>query len=347
MKKIIFAIFLIAIALASTIVGVRAINASTVNLIVNTTQRNAAKYPYDVYSPVTLNETMVYNNVATTQYPTDGLVGLQIQDPNGNTMVIRTLSTGNSIPNSIPVTITQAYLCNGAEAQITSTPIPTASNPFITQIYFNVYNNQATAQQVLVTLNIFDSNGVPISVASQNMGSIPAYTSEEAILAFNLPSSAHYGTAYAYVDVYNTWPMRGGVPIGQEKDFQFTITGGTAFQGTPARTVSDNGSPINNFNMTFRLPKNGALGTYTAYSSTNYLGVAGSATTPFAVSQLADVNGDGVVNFNDIVDFVGLYIAYFSSAHTYSPQIDFLHTGVINFNDVILFVGYYILYWSS
>ncbi len=348
MKKFIFAIFLMAIALTSIVVEVRAINTSTVTLIVNPDQANSIQYPFDAYSLVTLNETMVYNDVVTNEYPTDGLVGLQIQDSNGNPMVIRTLSTGTSIPGSIPVTITQAYLCNGNEAKITSTPIPTASNPFVTQIYFSVYNNGATAQQVLVTLNVFDSNGVPISVASQNMGSVPAYTSEESILDFNIPASAHYGTAYAYVDVYNTFPVQGGVPTGQEKAFQFTITGGSAFQGTPVTTNSYNGSPYNNFNITFRLPQytNCALGTYEVYSTASYLGVSGSTTTPFGVGELADINGDGQVNFNDITTFVALYINYFTS-HVYSQQIDLLHTGTINFNDITLFVGYYILAWSS
>lgn len=349
MKKFIFAIFLIAIALASVVVEVRAINASTVTLIVNPDQPNSTQYPFDAYSLVTLNETMIYNNIVSNEYPTDGLVGLQIQDSNNNPMVIRTLTTGNSIPESIPMTITQAYLCNGAGAQITSTAIPSASNPFATTIYFNVYNGQATAQQALVTLNVFDSNGVPISVASQNMGSVPAYTSEEAILDFNIPSSAHYGTAYAYVDVYNTWPMQGGVPLGQEKAFQFTITGGSAFQGTPVTTNSYNGSPYNNFNITFRLPQytNCALGTYEAYSTANYLGISGSTTTSFGVGEIADINGDGQVNFNDITTFVALYINYFTS-HVYNSQIDLLHTGsTINFNDITLFVGYYILAWSS
>ena len=349
MKKFVLAIFLIAIALASIVVEVRATNLSTVTLTVNPDQPNSTQYPYDAYSLVTLNETMIYNNYVNPQYPTDGLVGFQIQDSNNNPMVIRTLSTGGSIPDSIPATIEQAYLCNGNEAEITSTPIPTASNPFVPTIYFSVYNNQASAQQVLVTLNVFDSNGVPISVASQNMGSVPAYTSEESILGFNIPSSAHYGTANAYVDVYNAWPMQGGVPLGQEKAFTFTITGGSAFQGTPVTTASQNGSPVNNFNMTFRLPQyiNCALGTYEAYSTASYLGVSGSTTTPFGVGELADINGDGQVNFNDITTFVALYINYFTD-HVYSPQIDLLHTGsTINFNDITLFVGYYILAWSS
>lgn len=342
-KKFVFAIFLIVIALASTIVAVYA-DDSTVTLTVNTNQNNPTEFPYDAYSHVTLTDTMAYNDIASITYPSDGLVGLQIQDANDQTIVIRTLATGTTIPYGLNASISQAYLCSG-ESQISSISIPSASNPGIPTFYFTLFNNLNTIKSYLVTLNVYDSNGVPIAVAYQPV-SPAGQSSAEAIVDFNIPSWAHYGTAYAYVDVYNTWPSQGGVPQGEEKSFQFTITGGTPFQGTPSTTVSLNGVS-QYFDVTFRLPQSCALGNYTAYQTTNYLGsYSASQTTPFTVKQLADISGDGIVNFNDITAFVGLYIAYFDNG-VYSPQIDFLHTGTINFNDVILFVGYYIQAWSS
>ncbi len=340
------AIFLIAIALASTIAGVKA--TSVVTLTLNPTQINPVQWPYDAYTQVTLNQSMSYNDYQSITYPSDGLVGLQIQDPNGNTVAIRTLSTDTTVPYDIPATVSKAYLCDGSENQIGSISMPSATNTVIPMIYFSVTNNLDTIQSVLVTLNIYDSNGVPISVAAQSMPNIPATSSQESILDFNIPSWAHYGTAYAYVDVFNNWPAQGGVPLGEEQSFQFTITGGTAFQGgTPPTTTSQNASPINNFNMTFRLAQSPTLGTYKVYSTTNYLDVTGSQTTSFAVAQLADVNGDGVVNFKDITSFVGMYINYYANG-VYYPQIDFIHNGsVLNFKDISLFVAYYILAWSN
>jgi hypothetical protein len=348
MKKIILTFLLIAIALASIMVEVKATNASTVTLTLGSNQNNPTQYPCDAYSLFTLNETMSYNDIQSITYPTGGLVGLQIQDPNGNTAVIRTLSTGAAVPYSIPATISQAFLCNGQEQPITSISIPSGSNAIIPTFYFSVNNNLGTFQSMIVTLNVYDSNGVPVAVAYQPI-SAGGYSSADAVVDFNIPSWAHYGTAYAYVDVYNTWPNQGGYPLGEEYAFQFTITGGTALQGTPSTTQSLNGDPTHYFSTTFRLPKYQDLtpGTYTAYFSTNYLGTAGSQTTSFSVALLGDINGDGTLNFNDVSSFVTMYIAYFSSAHTYSPQIDFLHTGKINFNDVVLFVQYYIQYWSS
>jgi hypothetical protein len=339
------AFFLIALTLATAIVEVKAqINQSIATLTVNTDQSNSVKFPYDVYSTLTLNETLAYNNYLTVSYPTDGLVGVQIQNPTGQNVVIRTLSTGPTIPYSIPATINQAYLCDGSGNQLSSISIPTESNPVVPTVYCSVSNNLNSPQSMIVTLNVYDSNGVPFAVASQQIGAA-ADSSQEYIIDFSIPSWVHYGTAYAFMNIYNTWPNQGGVPLGEEKPFQFTISGGSPFQGTPPTTYSLNGY-YHNFNMTFRLPKNSVPGTYTAYSSTDYQGSQASQTTQFAVALLADVNGDGVVNFNDISAFVTMYIAYFAS-HTYSSKIDYLQTGSINFNDVVLFVTYYIEYWSS
>lgn len=340
-KRFMLAIFLIAIALASTMVGVKAANLLTLTA-------KPDQNLYDMYSPVTLNEGLVYTTYEGPGYPSDGLVGFQILDSNGATMVIRTLSTGGSPPFTdvnITTTITQAYLSNGAENQISSVSIPSATNTIIPMFYFTVSNLLNTMQSVLVTFNVYDSNGVPIAVASQNVA-MGASSSEEALIDFNIPSFAHYGTAYAYVDVYSTWPSKGGVPLGEEYAFQFTISGGTPFQGTPSTTSSTN-QDNHNFNMVFRLPKTCASGTYTAYSTTNYQSLTTSATTTFNVKLLDDFLGEGNVNFGDVSYFVTAYIAYFSSAHTYNGQIDFLNAGTISFADVLLFVQYYILYYSS
>jgi hypothetical protein len=344
-KQYVLAFLLIAIALATTIVEIKGqTNQSIATLTVNTDQSNPVTFPYDVYSQITLNETLAYNNFLTVSYPTDGLVGVQIQDPNGQNIVIRTLSTDSSIIYGLAANVKTAYLCDGSENQISTISIPSSTNPVIPTAYFSVGNNLNSPQSVIVTLSIYDSNGVPfppVSVAT-TLGSL---SSSEGQIDFTIPSWAHYGTAFAYLNVYNTWPSKGGVPLAEEKAFQFTISGGTPFQGTPPTTYSLNGL-YHNFNMTFRLPKYATTGTYTAYSSVNYQGVTSSQTTPFAVALLADVNGDGVVDFNDISAFVTMYIAYYAN-HVYSPQIDYLHTGTINFNDISLFVTYYIECWSS
>jgi len=297
---------------------------------------------YDRYTTVTLHGGMDYYDYIAHQYPSDGLVGVEIIDSAGAPMVIRTVRTGNSNPNSITANIASAYLCNQGGAEQSSIPLPTATNQAQPYYYVDVVNNNGTTIPMLVTMNVYDSNGVPIALTSQMIYPGP-YSDGTVLNNFNIPSWAHYGTATAYVDVYSDWPANGGVPYGFETTFQFTITGGTPFTGTPTTTQGASG----NYSLTFRIPKTAALGTYTVYTGADYLGIYGSASTTFQVAQLGDLNGDGAVTFVDIQIFVADYLAYYSPSHTYTAAIDFTHSGVINFNDVQLMVHYYLIYWSS
>lgn len=351
MKKIILVSFLIAITLLCPVVIVHAFGAKEdiVTLTANTNQSQ-----YAVYSQVTFNESMAYFSNPATTYPSDGLVGVQLENPFGGTLFTRTLQTGSTTPFNLTATVTNAYVTNSNGEEVSSISLP----PYYygaPSVYFDITNNWQTSQNLLVVISIFDSNGIPIFEGSQQATVGGVSSSENSVSLSSIQSTAHYGTAYAYVDVFNTWPSQGGYPISEEYAFTFMITGGTAFQGTPPTTYTVNNGPTHYFNMTFRMPKdpsnlldpaNGVTGTYTIYSSTNYEGTTGNQTTTFQYLLLGDLNGDGVINFNDITTFVTLYIAYYQD-HTYSASIDFNHDGLINFEDVTLFVTYYLQYWGS
>ncbi len=338
MRKIILSLFLCCILIIP--VAITLVRATPILTLTANTDSSL----YNRYTTVTLIGSMAYNNYENIQYPSDSLVGFEVQDPTGNTTIIRTIQTGSSVPFSQPAYVSAAYLCNTGGNQITSIPIPNGVNQVIPSLYVAVNNNLNSAQTILITFNLFDSNGVPISVAHQQI-SADALASSSAIVPFQIPSWAHYGSAYAYVDVYSDWPSHGGIPLGLEKAFQFTITGGTPFSGTPPTTNSFNGI-YQYYNFSYRLPKNTAIGTYTAYSTANYLGIPGEKSTTFQVAQLGDLTSDGAVNFRDISLFVGDYVAYYTS-HTYTQAIDFNGDGKINYQDIQLFVKYYIYYWSS
>ena len=190
--------------------------------------------------------------------------------------------------------------------------MPTASNQVTPYYYIHVQNNGGTMLSTIVTINIFDSNGVPISLNYQTM-TVDAYATSYVLTNFIIPSWAHYGTATAYVNVYSNWPSQGGVPEGLEQSFQFTITGSTPFTGTPTTNQGADG----NFNFTYRLPKNSVIGTDTVYTSSSYLGVSGTKSTTFQVAQIGDLNGDGSVNFSDLTKFVSDYISLLPKPYLY------------------------------
>jgi hypothetical protein len=284
---------------------------------------------------------MLYNNYEYPQYPSDGLVGVQIQDPTGAITVIRTLRTGSSMPNNITAYIDSAYLSDVAGNPQTSVPLPTADNGVVPYYYIHVQNNAGIGVPMLLTLNIFDSNGIPVTSTYQWV-TPGAYSTAFVQTNFNIDSDAHYGTATAYVDVYSNWPSQGGIPYGLEQSFQFTITGGPAFTGNPSMTTSANGL----YSLNYTIPKIANLGTYTVYTSANYLTIPSSMSTTFQVAQLGDLNGDGKVNFTDLTVFVADYISYYNTG-VYNPLIDLTHDGKINFADLQTFVHDYVIYWSS
>jgi len=357
MKKIVLASLLIAITLLCPMLMVHAQfgGANTVTLTANTDQ---SQYP--VYSQVTFTESMAYFNNPGTTYPSDGLVGVQLENPFGTTLFTRTLRTGSTTPYNLTATVTNAYVTSGG-TQTSSIPLP--PYPYgAPEVYLDVTNNWPTQQTFLVVVSIFDSNGIPIFEQPVQFTIGGEQQSEQYVSLSGIQTTAHFGTAYAYVDVFNNFPSDGGYPLAEEYGFQFTITGGNAFQGTPPTTYTVNTGPTNYFNMTFRMPKdpnnllggaNGVTGTYTIYSTADYTttsGVStfGNQTTTFQYLLLGDVKNLGILNFNDVTYFVTLYIAYFETGnYAESEAIDFTHTGTINFNDVTTFVEYYILYWSS
>jgi len=282
-----------------------------------------------------------FYNYAYHQYPSDALVGLEIQDPTGARTIVRTIRTGDSMPNNITAFIDSASLCDIAGNQKSSILMPTADNGVVPYYYVHVINNAGIATSMLLTMNVYDSNGVPVVLTYQTVNVGP-YASSFVRTNFNIDSSAHFGVATAYLNVYSNWPSQGGIPYGLEQSFQFTITGGLAFTGTPSVTQSASGC----YNFSCIVPRNAAIGTYTVYTTANYLGIYGSATTTFQVALLGDLNNDGAVNFKDLTSFVSAYIQYFNT-HQFNALIDLNNDGKINFTDLQLFVKDYIVYWSS
>jgi hypothetical protein len=278
-------------------------------------------------------------------YPSDGLVGLEIKDPSMSTIVARTIKTGDSTPYNLAANIEAAYLCDSVGNQQSSTPLPTQSNQVTPYYYIRVSNNLGTIQNMRLAITIFDANGLPITMNSQPI-TVGPYSSFDIRTNFLIQPFAHYGTAYAYVSVFsdNHMPSEGGVPLALEKIFQFSITGGTPFSGTAPTTFSLNGIK-HYYNFTYRLPKTCGIGTYTAYSTADYLGIHSSTSTTFQVAQIGDLNSDGAVNYRDISAFVSYYIGYFNN-HVFVQAIDFNSDGRINFNDIQVFVSKYIFYWS-
>jgi len=94
-----------------------------------------------------------------------------------------------------------------------------------TTAYFNIIV-QATsleAEQILLTINLYDSRGTAIGVISFN-GPIGSETTTFRP-GFPIPSTARLGTATIYVNILTDWPHLGGIPYCPEKYTTFEVVG--------------------------------------------------------------------------------------------------------------------------
>jgi hypothetical protein len=290
------------------------------------------KQVYCGFGAVTISGTLQQNGVPAS----DGLIGLQVQDSEGNTLVIRTLRTGTS-NLATAAQINSAYLSDQSEHLETS--IQAGSLGYFT---LNLANNDNTELSMLITINLYDSNGIPIGQISEPC-SLMANQRGSAILSLAIPTWSHSGLAYGYADTYTDWPSSGGIPLSLEQAFQFTITDGLSNVSNVYNTSNSQGS----YAMTFRLPTMGPVdANYTVYASTSYSGVTSSKTASFN-GQFADYYNNGFLDSSDFFFFVNSYIDYSVGNSGWSKLCDMNQDGKINSQDFFLFVDCYITYWSA
>jgi hypothetical protein len=349
MKKLLVAILCFILMMSVAVVCVKANSVLTLTAI-------PSSQNYNKYSTVCLNGTVDYYDFYSHSPASDALVGIEVDDSNGAPVLTRTIQPGSSLaqPWNTTAYIDQAYLSDQSGHLLTSVPLPTANNDVVANYTVDIHNNGGTAIQspAVAVLTVFDSNGIPVAMDTASL-SIGPYGDDSYTRNFNINSNAHYGAAYAFVDVFSNWPSKGGIALGPEATFNFTITGGSPFVGTAPTTYAFGGF----YNFTFTLAHDAPTGLYNVYMTAIYHGgqnadgssmpnIYGGASTNFVVALVGDLNGDGVVNFRDITIFVSDYIAYYQYG-TYTAAIDFNHDGVINFRDLTLFVQYYLIYWSA
>jgi hypothetical protein len=305
------------------------VRAQTSNLTLSVV---ADKEDYCGFSAVTISGNLLKNNAPVN----GGLVALQIQDSTGNTLVVRTLKTGTSDPVSLAARISSAFLSDQSEHQLSSIQVG-----LLGYFTINIVNNLNIPQSMLITVNLFDSAGIPIGQISEP-GSLMASQAVGAILSLQIPSWAHSGIAYGYANIYTDWPSNGGVPLGPEQSFQFTIAGG---QNSISDVYNSNYSQ-GPYSLTFRLPVNGLSGNYSVVASSSYSGITVLNSTSFR-AQFADFYKDGVLNSQDFFFFANSFIEYSAGHNDYSSLCDLNQDEKINSADFFLFVDCYMTYWSA
>jgi hypothetical protein len=94
-----------------------------------------------------------------------------------------------------------------------------------TTAYFKIIVRATSlkAEQILLTINLYDSRGTAIGVISFN-GPIGSETTTFRP-GFPIPSTTRLGTATIYVNILTDWPHLGGIPYCPEKYATFEVVG--------------------------------------------------------------------------------------------------------------------------
>jgi len=295
-------------------------------LAITVTTDEQGYYPGDsvqIYGNLTLNQALV----------PDGLVGLEVRNPQNTLIIIRTLSTG-TIPQYTPYVVVWSV-----------TPCDSSGNPRSsftrgTLGYFQLYvrNYDIQPHEALMTVNTYDNKSVPFGSASFKVElspESPAYI----LLSVPIDTAAALGVATVYANVYTDWPRLLGTPHCRELSATFQITAGSlsktlATQEPPAATAEING----NYQTTFQLASSAKPGTCTMYVTSNYQGEETSANATFKIYILGDLNRDGLINYKDLFKFRYYYL------YEYNVDADLNRDGIINFLDLFIFRQNYIKY---
>jgi len=277
----------------------------------------------------------VSGNLLSANQAVAGLVGIAVVNAQGDNFVIRTVATGNIIrPLGI---ITSAYLSDQTGDELTS--VIAGESAYFT---ISVNNADSIPRDLLAAINVYDSNGVPISSGSTKHIAIASGTGFTTTLPVKIPSGAAGGLAYAYAGLYSDWPNHGGYPLSPEVSIPFTLTGTTQGANHPSMSGGNQGA----YELSFKLANKATLGQDTIFVTSRVNGLTASNMASFTVKQPGDANADGVLDFNDLVLFANNWIAYYNG-QPWNQIFDFNKDLKLDFEDLVLFANIWIIYYTE
>ena len=244
--------------------------AQTLNISVKTDKNS-----YILRENVEISGNATYNGE-----PTDGgLVGIQVVNPLGTTVTIRTIPLGEDLSEFWPLQI------------VDFTPCDDTGNPkqkFLREewAYFKatIHNPGVTDRTTIITITVYDNSSIPLAVMATQV-TVLAGCNVTFIPALRIQNWATRGTGIAYANVYSNWPKNGGRPYYPEEATTFAILDSEYDELTPSQPpqpLIQNGT----YNTKFKLSPEPEPGEYTVSASAWYKGHQASASTTFQVTDV-------------------------------------------------------------
>jgi hypothetical protein len=323
MKKTKILPFLFCVIIISSILTVSA--QSTLNVTILTD-----KPSYNRGDVVSVSGALTYNN-----QPATGLVGLLLKDSTNNPISLRTIRAGSV--NNPPGIVSAVFL-----SDLQGNPVSSASTGTLAYFTVTVVNKDSAPRDLYAIVSVYDNNGIPISIGYVFQQLVAVNGQLSGTVSIPMPSWAAAGNAYVYGELFSNLPDQGGVPIAQEISNQYTLTGVVQGSNQPSNSSGSPGSYATAFKLQARAP----IGTYNIFATLLSNGLIASNIASFQVKQPGDFNGDGIVDFNDLIGFANSWIAYYNT-QALTTAADLNKDGKIDFNDLILFANAWITYYSA
>ena len=275
--------------------------------------------------------------------PVDGLVAVEVTNPNNQTLVVRTVQAGTpTLTGSIEILSVIPCDQNG-----------NPKNSFVkgvdhAHVNVTVKNNDIISSiHVLITVCTYDNDSTPIlPEVMAHETSIPPGGIVHFKPDIPLDSWISTGSATFHANVLSDWPKNGGYPYTAEKSATFNII------STKTTSMSSNYQQLGysesngTCDMTFRLPPynvTGApFGTYIINASAYAQGYKTYASKTF----IREFQIDGDINFDhtiDILDVVAVTSIYGSQSGDpkWNPKVDVQPSGKIDIQDVVVVTSKY------
>jgi PKD repeat protein len=219
------------------------------------------------------------NLICDGQPASDGLIALQVCNPQNNAIAYRTIITGNGSSLDEPVSIIEVLPCDEYLNPKYSFKIETIA-------YFKVTfkNNGAIERNIIVAISIFDGNMVALEAKNFAL-TVPGGATSYAVLSTILPSYAYIGKAMVTASIFSDLPANGGVPYSKEKSAYFEITRNIGITKSPP-SVPVETFPPGTYNVSFRLSPMSMPGTYQVYVNAKKEYLVRRNSTSFALQSI-------------------------------------------------------------
>jgi len=225
----------------------------------------------------------VQGNLAIDGSPvSDGLVGIQVNNPYNNPFAYRTVNTGTNPTYTPVINVTDVFLIDQNYNPKNNLEIQTPLQSELTAT-FNVTMKSSGNYPFFSTLTICDSNGYILG-ANRFSGSSALGTISTTML-FPISRWVTPGYGIAYANVYSAEPKAGGIAYVPEKSFQFLIVRDSISPSSSSRSI--NPPPVGTYSSSLKLSPTPLLGAYTVYTTASYGGQQVTASAAFTADPAA------------------------------------------------------------